>query len=77
MTCKECVFSDEIKDPNQIGKAILQCRRFPPTAFPVPQPGGVAIMTIRPVVQPGVWCGEFDDGADDDNAVGGIVIQAS
>ena len=40
------------------GRTVL-CRRYPPTAFPVQQGGGIGSGIVWPVMRPDVWCGEF------------------
>lgn len=68
MTCSICIFKQEAKDPNQIGKVINICSRYPPVPYPVPVGGNqMAIMNVRPQVQPQDICGEFNDGTDEDD----------
>lgn len=52
MTCIDCVFF--IPDAQKLNQG--QCRRMPPTPFPI-QPG-VAV-SLFPAVRVGEWCGEL------------------
>ncbi len=58
-TCEECVFFNRVRDIKEITKVSGTCHRFPPAAFPVPHPQGVAVMTVWVTVQGADGCGEF------------------
>lgn len=50
MTCSTCRFFSALDS---------QCRRNPPTPFPIPnQLGQVSVVSIYPPTQPQSWCGE-------------------
>lgn len=59
-TCKTCAFCVTDRQGHEIQKQML-CFRNPPTAFPIPQQGGIAIMALRPPVSDDGWCGEWED----------------
>lgn len=60
--CGECAYcSDGGADPQNVQQHIYNCHVKPPKAFPVANPQGVAIMTIRPSIQPGdISCKDFE-----------------
>jgi len=62
MQCSECMYAEQAPmTPDNIGQPRpFQCFRFPPTAYPLPGPGG-RIMTIAicPTVEPTHRCGEW------------------
>ena len=57
--CEHCIYYQEVKDVNNIGKTIGVCRRYPPTVLIMPARGGVAMSSNYPNTQPHHWCGEF------------------
>lgn len=59
--CTECIHCVVARQGHEIQKQYL-CFRNPPAPFPAQVQGGVAIMSIRPVVTEADWCGEYDDG---------------
>lgn len=54
-TCGECAYChDTGPDPQNVGQHINNCHVKPPQAVPMGAGGGgVAVMSIRPTVQPG------------------------
>jgi hypothetical protein len=58
MTCETCIFKSEVRQGHEIAKQTV-CRRYPPTVYPIPQQGGIGIITLNPVVQPDSICGEY------------------
>ena len=71
MNCENCIYSVEVRQGHEIGKSRV-CRRFPPSAHLVPQPGGVGIMTIYPSVTNEHWCGEF--ATEEDTMINRIAL---
>ena len=55
-TCKNCVYCVEARQGHEIQKQYL-CYRNPPTSHPIPTQGGIAVMSVRPVVTDTDWCG--------------------
>ncbi len=53
-TCAECIYcNDTGPDPQNVGQHINNCHVKPPNAVPMGGPGGtIAVMSIRPTVQP-------------------------
>ena len=63
-SCGTCAFRAEttVTDNNgvqQIGQMQLQCHRRPPAAFGMPQPGGMALASSFPPVQPDLFCYDY------------------
>jgi hypothetical protein len=50
--------------PTQIEPSML-CIRMPPSTTMIPGPQGVAQLTGFPIVNPGLFCHEFKEKADD------------
>lgn len=49
--CSNCRFSYSMKNPQEIGKSILECRKGPPyTTIALPNREGLAIISKFPVV---------------------------
>lgn len=65
MNCENCIHSHEMRQAHEIKKTLV-CKRYPPTAHLVQQPGGVGIMTIFPPVDIDGVCGEHSDKYGDD-----------
>jgi hypothetical protein len=65
--CRLCRFAVPVVERDQQGRVVLSqnprftCHNGPPSPFPVAsnQRGGVATMTIWPVMMPDDWCGAF------------------
>lgn len=57
-TCSTCRYCVEARQGHEINKQYL-CYKNPPSPFPVPMQGGVAVMAIRPVVTEHDWCGRY------------------
>lgn len=60
--CQHCRFATLEQMQGQIQR-MLVCHRFPPTPYTVPQPRGVAMMCSQPIVQPNMFCYEFQPAA--------------
>ncbi len=64
VNCGSCRFSEKEIGALDVTGTIRRCRRYPPCAQGlVNQRGGVANMTIWPVVQTLDWCGEHEPKA--------------
>lgn len=70
-TCATCIFS----------KATMQgmtCNRFPPVPFAIPMQNMAnqivpQMIMMRPLVQPGDFCGEYDEGESNVVGIGGPI----
>lgn len=62
--CSTCLFSENKTDINQIGKGVLICRRFPPTAHVLAGPQGIVTVVGHVTVNAEILCGEFRPAAD-------------
>lgn len=70
--CGDCVHC--MPGPNTKNDIMSRnCFRFPPTAFGVLTPQGVAVISARPEIQMGTFaCGEFEPPEDDAPANAGL-----
>ena len=57
-TCGTCKFSQLEVMQGQIQR-ILVCHRFPPSMQMMSTPQGIAAQTMSPVVQPAMYCYEY------------------
>jgi len=55
MTCQTCKFAH--KSAHQLNS--YECRRYPPSAYPVQSGTGVGVVTMCPVMPAQGWCGEY------------------
>lgn len=72
--CETCIFIvDGDIDPNDISRRQYFCRRYPPNVIVVPGPpnvsGGISVQvsSVHPMTTPLSFCGEWDDGSEDDH----------
>lgn len=60
--CATCRYGISLANPMEIGQKVIECRRYPPSVFPANLPGGqpgqVARITMWPVVEENMGCGE-------------------
>lgn len=73
--CQECMYFETGDiNPNDVTDRKYFCKRLPPVpiAFPAAVgPSGQVAVTVStnfPMTTPLSWCGEWDDGQDDDVA---------
>lgn len=79
-SCENCIFMEGSQSsPNEIVDKSYFCKRYPPRAMVMPGPmkpsqvvGGqpeisVQITTVFPMTSLASWCGEFDDGLEDED----------
>lgn len=60
--CKTCVFWNEVSVLRGGQKGTGECRRFPPTPYPMPNQGGVMIMNVYPNTNENEKaCGEYKE----------------
>lgn len=59
--CRNCRYFQSVTDPNNIGRPLTRCVRYPPQgqAMSTPQGDAVVSVVIWPTVQPDDYCGEF------------------
>jgi hypothetical protein len=57
-TCASCEFYHESGPDKDLNRSTM-CRRFPPSAFPMPRGNTLASISIYPPVQSTQWCGEW------------------
>lgn len=75
--CKTCCFSEP--DSNVSGK--LVCMRYPPVPAFIVQPHPISgqpmpgMVTMRPQVDPGQYCGEYVSDLEDNDKPTGSAIQ--
>lgn len=62
--CSTCLFSQEKTDINQIGKGVLICRRYPPTAHVLAAQQGIATVVGHVTVSADILCGEYRPATD-------------
>mgnify|MGYP000473511169 CR=1 FL=1 len=73
VSCRDCTFLEvgEI-NPNDVTDRKYFCKRLPPVPIVMPGPTtgagqmSVQISTVFPMTSPDSWCGEWDDGLDDE-----------
>lgn len=57
--CRNCKFWQAIKDGNQNGRPMGECRRYPPNAQMAMSAHGPVNVSTLPQTQPDFWCGEY------------------
>lgn len=58
MTCRDCMYWNEVRDAQGASTGGGQCRRYPPVPQALPNyPLGVP--SLFPLTGPEVWCGEY------------------
>lgn len=57
--CRQCKYFRKAVDLNNVASTTGICLRYPPKPFPVPQQGQIAMLSARPNVESGDFCGEF------------------
>lgn len=56
-----CIQKPEVTPMNLLPKAMIFCRRLPPSPVPIPQrDGSVTITPIHPAVDAAHWCHSFE-----------------